>query len=76
MDLTCASGPRRTHRMLGVRVPPSALVETATNKALTSNLLVGAFFVGEDEHGEPPQFRRLHLTAAHPVGQSQHYSGD
>jgi hypothetical protein len=34
---------------LGVRVPPSALVETATNKALTSNLLVGASFVDEDQ---------------------------
>src|SRR6202012_2752019 len=33
-------------KRLGVRVPPSALVETATNKALTSNLLAGAFFVG------------------------------
>jgi hypothetical protein len=42
---------------LGVRVPPSALVETATNKALTSNLLVGALFVEEDQLPSPPGIR-------------------
>jgi hypothetical protein len=42
---------------LGVRVPPSALVETATNEALTSNLLVGALFVDEDQLPSPPRIQ-------------------
>ena len=42
---------------MGVRVPPSALVETATNKAPTSNLLVGALFVDEDQLPSPPRIR-------------------
>ena len=42
---------------MGVRVPPSALVETATDEALTSNLLVGALFVDEDQLPSPPRIR-------------------
>jgi hypothetical protein len=50
---------------LGVRVPPSALVETATNKALTSNLLVGVFFVGGVRVGGHKRVTGLQVTKGH-----------
>ena len=52
---------------MGVRVPPSALVETATNEALTSNLLVRASFVS-GANQRVTGLRVTHLRLAEHAG--------